>query len=69
MLKRRMRESYRLQKHTLYSFLQQHMLSLTVAFQYVGKEKTAYAQLHQRMELVLGKLKDECTKIYLGEDD
>ena len=68
-LKRRMRESYRLQKHTLYSFLQEHTLYLTVAFQYVGKEKIAYTQLHQRMELALGKLRDECTKIYLGEND
>jgi len=68
-LKRRMREAYRLQKHTLHSFLREHALHLTVAFQYVGKEKVAYTQLHQRMELVLGKLSDECTKIYLGKNN
>lgn len=68
-LKRRMREAYRLQKHTLHSFLKQNELHLNVAFQYIAKEKLAYAQLHQRMEVVLGKLSDECTKIYLGKNN
>ncbi|WP_133639399.1 ribonuclease P protein component [Sphingobacterium paludis] len=67
-LKRRMREAYRLQKHTLHSFLREHDLHVHVAFQYVGKEKLPYAQFHQRMEVVLNKLSDECTKIYLGKN-
>jgi len=64
-LKRRMREAYRLQKSILTRFLDEHSLHLLVAFQYVGKEMLPSAQLHQRMELVLGRLKDESTKLYL----
>ncbi len=64
-LKRHMREAYRLQKAILTGFLDEHSLHLLVAFQYVGKEMLPSAQLHQRMELVLRRLKDESTKRYL----
>ncbi|WDF67899.1 ribonuclease P protein component [Sphingobacterium oryzagri] len=67
-IKRRMREAYRLQKSFLYDFLHEHSLHLLVAFQYVGKEKLPSAQLHQRMLQVLGKLKDESSKLYLEMD-
>lgn len=60
-----MREAYRLQKAILTGFLDEHSLHLLVAFQYVGKEMLPSAQLHQRMELVLRRLKDESTKRYL----
>lgn len=68
-IKRRMKEAYRLQKSFLYDFLDEHSLHLIVAFQYVGKEKLPYEQLHQRMKQVLGKLKDESTKLYLAVGD
>src|SRR5690606_1256158 len=66
-LKRQMREVYRLQKSDLYDFLQQHSLHLRVALQYVGKVKEPYAMLYQRMGKVLTELKDERTKIFMGE--
>ncbi|WP_437921996.1 ribonuclease P protein component [Sphingobacterium sp. LRF_L2] len=68
-VKRRMRESFRLQKAELYEFLQLHSLTLLVAFQYVGKEKVPYDQMYKRIGAVLVKLKDECCRLYLGEND
>ncbi|RZF59407.1 ribonuclease P protein component [Sphingobacterium corticibacterium] len=68
-LKRRIRETYRLQKSDLYKFLQEHSLHLLVAFQYVGKEKEPYAMLYQRMGKVLAKLKDEHIQILMGKTD
>ncbi|GHE23500.1 ribonuclease P protein component [Sphingobacterium griseoflavum] len=67
-IKRRMREAYRLQKSSLYGFLHEHSVHLLVAFQYIGKEKLPSVQLHQRMGLVLDKLKDESSKVFLDLD-
>lgn len=68
-IKRRIREAYRLQKGELYPFLQEHSLHLLIAFQYVGKEKLPYDMLHQRMDKVFTKLKDEYTQTLVGEGD
>ncbi len=68
-IKRRIRETYRLQKSDLYNFLQEHSLHLLLAFQYVGKEEEPYAMLYQRMGKVLTKLKDEHTQIFMGKAD
>jgi len=67
LLKRRMRESYRLQKAELYAFLRAHSLQLLIAFQYVGKEKLPFAYLHERMGLALSKMRNESTKHLLGK--
>jgi len=70
-IKRRMRESYRLQKHTLIDFLDQHSLHLLVAFQYVGKgtEIPASVNLFERMGGALERLKDESRKLYLEKSN
>lgn len=67
-IKRRIRETYRLQKSDLYEFLQEHSLHLLVAFQYVGKKKEPYAMLYERMERVLAELKNEHTQTFLGKN-
>lgn len=66
LIKRRMREAYRLQKSDLYKFVDEHSLAVLLAFQYVGKEILPYKQMSQRMTLVLERLKDEISKNYLG---
>lgn len=59
LLKRRMREAYRLQKNEiLHSAIGQSSFGLVVAFQYVGKGLEDYALMHTRMADVLRKLRD-----------
>lgn len=59
-LKRRIRESYRLLKgETLYPTILQKELFLTFAIQYVGKTIEPYAFMEQRMRGLLNKLKEE----------
>jgi len=69
LLKRRMRECYRLQKSKLYPFLQEHSLHLLIAFQYVGKEKLLSSYLYERMDGVLTKIIDELAKKYVEQTD
>ncbi|AIM36047.1 ribonuclease P protein component [Sphingobacterium sp. SG20118] len=70
LMKRRMRECFRLQKNVgLTPFLQQHHLPLLFTIQYVGKGKLAYDFLYSHMEKALIKLKNECSKLYLAKDN
>lgn len=60
LLKRRMREAYRLQKgERLWPALEHQSFGLVLAIQYVGKEVLDYARLHKRMADVLKKLEEE----------
>ncbi len=70
LLKRRMREAYRLQKGTLlYPYLVDQPFGLAIAVQYVGKELLDYPTIHRRMADVLVKLRHECAQVHLGESD
>jgi len=68
LLRRRTKESYRLQKAELYAFLRAHSLRLLIAFQYVGKEKLPFAHLHGRMRSALSKIRDESAKLLVGKN-
>jgi ribonuclease P protein component len=60
LLKRRMREAYRLQKGAiLYSALHGQQLGLAVAIQYVSKDQLDFPFLYAKMTAVLEKLRDE----------
>ena len=60
LLKRRMRESYRLQKsELLYPGLAGKPYGLAVAIQYVSNEQLDYAFLSLKMAAVLKRLQDE----------
>jgi len=60
LLKRRMREAYRLQKNErLYPIFESQPLGLVLAIQYVGKEVLDYAFLYKRMTDVLKRLEEE----------
>ncbi|SEL33430.1 ribonuclease P protein component [Parapedobacter koreensis] len=59
LLKRRMREAYRLQKgQVLYPSLESQPYGLVMAIQYVGKEVMDYPVMHRRMAEVLVRLRD-----------
>ena len=60
LLKRRMRESYRLQKgELLYPAIEGKPYGLAIAVQYVGKEVLDFSFMHERMAAVLEKLHQE----------
>lgn len=60
LLKRRMREAYRLQKgELLYPALYEQDYGLAVAIQYVSKEPLDFPVLYSKMATVLEKLRDE----------
>jgi len=60
LLKRRMREAYRLQKgERLWQALEHQSFGLALAIQYVGKEILDYAFIHKRMTDVLKRLEKE----------
>jgi len=60
LLKRRMRESYRLQKgDLLYPAIEGKPYGLAAAVQYVGKDALDFSFMHERMAAVLEKLHQE----------
>ena len=59
LLKRRMRESYRLQKgDLLYPAIEGKSYGVAAAIQYVGNELSEFSFMHDRMAIVLKKLVD-----------
>lgn len=66
LLKRRMRESYRLHKEVmLYSFLREREQQVLIAIQYIGKEIISYCRMHEKMKEALLKFQVEYDKLPL----
>jgi len=66
LLKRRMREAYRLQKQQLlYEFLLSHHAEVLLSIQYVGKELLTYDVMYKRMHNALLKFQNEYHKLYM----
>ena len=59
LLKRRMRESYRVNKHLLYEGSEKH---LAVFFIYIGKEIADYQRIEVAMKKALTRLQNEMNK-------
>ena len=55
-LKRRIRESYRKNKHVLYEMLKKKNLSLALMIIYTIKDELAYADIEKKMVLSLQKM-------------
>lgn len=69
LLKRRIREAYRLQKQDLlYDFLEQHSTKLVIGIQYIASDKMDSETLYRRLGEALIKLQHAYTRIYLGKD-
>ncbi|MBN2484739.1 MAG: ribonuclease P protein component [Bacteroidales bacterium] len=56
LLKRRMRESYRVQKHLLYDILRANNILLNVAFVYTSDEKILFGALDREIKQLLAQL-------------
>lgn len=57
LLKRRIKEAYRKNKHSLISEAEAHNSGLLLAFLYIGKDISAYADIEQSVVRILEKLK------------
>ncbi|WP_202406023.1 ribonuclease P protein component [Hufsiella ginkgonis] len=63
LLKRRIREAYRLHKEELlYAFLRDHQLQLLLGITFIGKEVIGYDFIERRMKAMLEKLKTSCNE-------
>ena len=58
-IKRRIRESYRKNKHLLYGILQKKNLSIALMIIYVAKEELRYEEIEKKMVVSLQKLIDQ----------
>jgi ribonuclease P protein component len=61
-LKRRIRESYRKNKHLLYEILQKKNLSIALMIIYIAKEELPYQEIEKKMVVSLQKLIDHLQK-------
>jgi ribonuclease P protein component len=59
LLKRRMREAYRLNKQELTALLTENELQIHVAFNYVSDDIMEFAQLEKKMKVALQRLIDK----------
>ena len=58
-VRRLTRECYRLRKHTLYDFLQQHGLALVFSMVYIHNEIMTFDQLGHKMDKLLAALQKD----------
>lgn len=58
LLKRRMREAYRLNKNILIPLLENSGKSMKIAFVYAGKEIFSFKQLEKKIITILGRLSE-----------
>ena len=70
LLKRRVREAYRLNKKIfLYDFLNQKDTSIVFSIQFIGKEIHDYAYIENKLKAALLKLQEEYDKLHLAKDN
>ena len=70
LVKRRIREAYRLQKSTILEpYFQKEHRPVHFAIQYLPNEVLDYAFIAAKMPLILYRLIKEYAKVYLGETD
>jgi len=65
-VKRVLREAYRLKKVPLQNFLKEQNKSLAIFFIYTGKELPVFAEVHNKMEIILQRLTDNLSKQFKG---
>lgn len=59
LLKRRLREAYRYQKHDLYQLLELNERNIAIMIVYIAKEELEFSQIESAMTKVLSKFKKE----------
>lgn len=55
-IKRLMRESYRLNKHSLYELCNEHNISLQIAFGYVSDTEVDFVEIQEKMRKALARI-------------
>lgn len=58
LLKRRIREAYRHQKHHLYDFLSQHHLQAALMLMYISKDVVSYNSVEHALKKLIRKFED-----------
>ena len=58
LVRRRVREAYRLNRNLLVPKIQEHGVSLKVAFLYLSDEIVDYARIEEKMQALMGKIVD-----------
>lgn len=58
-LKRLMRESYRLNKHTLVNLLKEKNIQMHVSFQYISNDELDFMYIEKKMKKALNELQDK----------
>ena len=61
-IKRVLRETYRLQKLPLQHVVTEQQRSVVLFFIYIGKELPVFAEVHEKMQVVLQRLIDNIVK-------
>ncbi len=56
LLRRRIKEAYRQNKHTLYASLEAQKKQMSLIIIYIGKQKTDYAKIENELSVSLGKI-------------
>ena len=59
LLKRRMREAYRVHKHELYELLEQDELQTAMMIVYIAKEALEFAEIEKAMIKITGRFKNK----------
>ena len=57
--RRLIRECYRMRKHRLYAFLEEHDISLVLSMVYIHNETLSYEQLGHKMDKLLASLEKD----------
>ena len=55
-IKRLMRESYRINKHSLYELCNEHNISLQIAFGYVSDTEVDFVEIQEKMRKALARI-------------
>lgn len=64
LLRRRVREAYRLNRHLLIPHLQEKKCSLKVAFLYLSDEIADYSVINDKMQALMKKINDTVDKLF-----
>ena len=63
LLKRRMREAYRLNKHPLVGFLQEHRLSVQILLVYISSDELPFLEIETKLKSVFDHVLTEMQKL------
>ncbi len=62
LLKRRMREAYRLRKHELYSLMERDTVQIAMMIVYIAKEELEFIQIDEAMAKIIGRFSRNMAK-------